>query len=215
MASLRPAGRPLTIRGEGEELDILSVRFPPALLRRVAAENETDPTSVRYRDDAKVEDPVLVRLGQAIRQQMESDGAVSTVVLTSIVESIVTRLFVAHCAEDHAVAASGPLSTETLNRVRAYVRAHLADDVTVGDLAGCANMGVSHFTRLFKQTVGQSPYQYVLHERVNAARRRLRSTERPIAQIALDVGFSSQSHLTRRFKKVVGTTPGRYRTAHR
>jgi AraC family transcriptional regulator len=214
VASLRPAGRSLALRGNGQGLDVLTIRFPPSLLRRIAAENETAPTTLRLRDTAQIRDPVLARLGQAIREEMESEGAMSSLVLTSIVESIVTRLFVNHCVEAHEVEATGPLSSETVDRIRSYVHAHLTEDIRVADLADCANMGVSHFTRLFKQTLGQSPYQYVLHERVNAARRQLENTEAPIAQIALDVGFSSQSHLTRRFKKIVGTTPGRYRTAH-
>ena len=95
------------------------------------------------------------------------------------------------------------------------MRAHLDSDVALEDLADEVDLSKYHFSRRFKKRTGQSPYQFVIYERVRRARRLLRETTQPLAQIALDVGFSSQSHMTRTFKNHVGVTPGQYRSAWR
>jgi AraC family transcriptional regulator len=110
---------------------------------------------------------------------------------------------------------TGALSQDRLHRVVRYVRADLDGDLALDDLAGAVGLSKYHFSRRFKARTGQSPYQFVIYERVRAARRLLRDTTRPLAQIAFDAGFSSQSHFTRTFKQHVGVTPGTYRAAWR
>jgi AraC-like DNA-binding protein len=68
-----------------------------------------------------------------------------------------------------------------------------------------------HFAREFKRLTGFAPHQYVLGRRVERARALLARGERSITEVALTVGFSSQSHLTTAFRRVYGTTPAAYR----
>ena len=67
-----------------------------------------------------------------------------------------------------------------------------------------------HFSRAFKAATGKSPYAFALGRRVLRARQ-LVFTEMPLGDIALAVGFSSQSHLTEHFRRSLGVTPGRIR----
>ncbi|MEL7444243.1 MAG: helix-turn-helix transcriptional regulator [Pseudomonadota bacterium] len=83
------------------------------------------------------------------------------------------------------------------------------------DLANIAGVPVSTFSRVFRETTGQTAYQYVLERRIARARQMLESREDPLAQIAYDVGFSSQAHMTDVFKKRIGITPGEYRKQRR
>jgi AraC family transcriptional regulator len=64
---------------------------------------------------------------------------------------------------------------------------------------------------LFKQAMGISPHQYVIQQRVEHAKLMLSKTDLAIADIALQVGFSSQSHLTQQFKRLTGMTPKQVR----
>lgn len=77
-----------------------------------------------------------------------------------------------------------------------------------------ADLGVSvrHFRRLFTQSYGLSPHQFVLHRRVQLACELLTGTDLPLAEVALRCGFSDQGHLGRQFKKALGQSPGRYRS---
>ncbi len=100
---------------------------------------------------------------------------------------------------------SGP----AIDRVRAYIDAHFADNFGLSTLSAVADLSVFHLARSFKAAVGLSPLAYRNQRRVTEARRRLLAGER-IADIALDLGFADQSHLTRQFQKLVGVSPGAY-----
>lgn len=65
--------------------------------------------------------------------------------------------------------------------------------------------------RLFHLTIGESPHQFVLQQRIGQAQRLLKETDMPLAQIAVETGFAGQSHLTGVFKQHYGLTPRAYR----
>jgi AraC family transcriptional regulator len=71
-------------------------------------------------------------------------------------------------------------------------------------------LGEFHFARLFKQTTGLPPHQFVIHKRVERAKRLIAAGRLSLSQIAIDVGFSDQSQLNRHFKRLVGVTPKRF-----
>ncbi|MEO0764266.1 MAG: helix-turn-helix transcriptional regulator, partial [Pseudomonadota bacterium] len=95
--------------------------------------------------------------------------------------------------------------------IDAFVDARCMAPVERRDLAGIAAMPVSTFSRLFKRTTGETPYQYVLRRRIARAAVLIRSDGRSLAQIAYDCGFASQSHMTDVFRAKLGVTPGRMR----
>ena len=103
------------------------------------------------------------------------------------------------------------LSHAKLQHVRDYVRANLANDLSVLELAKIARLSPFHFSRLFKNSVGMTPCQYVIRERIREGSRMLRTGQDSIAEIALAVGFSSQSHFSDVFRKVTGSTPKQQR----
>ncbi|MGF1568848.1 MAG: helix-turn-helix transcriptional regulator [Nodosilinea sp.] len=78
-------------------------------------------------------------------------------------------------------------------------------------MASVINIRPTYFASLFKQGMGISPHQYVIQQRVERAKIILVKTNLEIADIALQVGFSSQSHLTQRFKRITGMTPKQVR----
>ena len=94
---------------------------------------------------------------------------------------------------------------------RAYMDAHFAEDVSLDDLARLANLSPFHFVRVFRRAVGAPPHAYLMNARLRAARALL-ATDRRLADIAQDTGFTDQAHLTNAFRRFTGLTPGRYRT---
>ena len=78
-------------------------------------------------------------------------------------------------------------------------------------MAVAVGLSKPHFVRLFRNTIGTSPHRYVVLKRIERARLLIGSTDVPLVDIALDVGFASQSHFTRIFREVVGVTPGEIR----
>jgi AraC family transcriptional regulator len=92
-----------------------------------------------------------------------------------------------------------------------YINDYLNQDIKLADLAALLDMSQFHFSRLFKQSIGITPYQYLLQQRVERAKQLLKQTERSIMDIALECGFNSHSHLSKQFRQVTGMSPRAYR----
>jgi AraC family transcriptional regulator len=91
-----------------------------------------------------------------------------------------------------------------------YIQSN-AQDLSIDKLASVSHLSPYHFSRLFKQSTGLTPHQYVLHWRIEEAKRLLTRTGLDLAEIAQRLGFHDQSHFTERFRKITGATPKRWR----
>ncbi|MCB1708076.1 MAG: helix-turn-helix domain-containing protein [Halioglobus sp.] len=98
-----------------------------------------------------------------------------------------------------------------LQSVLAHIRDHLGEDLSVATLAALAGVSITHFRRLFQEAMGTPPHRYVLATRLEEARKLLATTQLPIARIADECGFSSQSHFTACFGTAHASTPAEYR----
>jgi AraC family transcriptional regulator len=107
---------------------------------------------------------------------------------------------------------SAPLSPMQIRRVRDYIRANLARDMGLAELAEQAQLSPHYFSMRFKHTLGVSPHRYVLRERIDEAQRRLAVRQASISEVALSLGFSDQSHFSQTFRKLTGTTPKRFKS---
>ncbi|WP_129792722.1 AraC family transcriptional regulator [Sphingosinicella sp. CPCC 101087] len=103
-----------------------------------------------------------------------------------------------------------PRFREAIARAKDYLDSRHAEPFRLSELAEIARLSPFHLLRSFRSEVGLTPLAYRNQRRVAEARRLLKGT-RPIAEIALEVGFADQSHLTRHFQRIVGVSPGRYR----
>jgi AraC family transcriptional regulator len=103
------------------------------------------------------------------------------------------------------------LTHTQLQQVRDYINTYLDRDLSLVQIARVINLSPTYFASLFKHATGISPHQYVIKQRVKRAKMMLSKTDLAIADIALQVGFSSQSHLTQQFKRLTRTTPKQIR----
>lgn len=101
-----------------------------------------------------------------------------------------------------------PLSLAQMNKVHAFVDAHLGDPIGLVELASAAGLSAYHFARRFKAARGETPHQYLTHRRLERARRLIAERKLTLASIAVVVGFSSQSHMTTAFRTHFARTPG-------
>lgn len=119
-------------------------------------------------------------------------------------------------ALSHALSPAAPKSNGLprwrLQRALDYVEQNLASEIRLSDLADAARLSPNHFSELFRQSMGTSPYRYVLTRRVEAAKRLLRDSMLGVLDVALAVGFSDQSHFSKVFRRATNVTPGAYRT---
>lgn len=106
---------------------------------------------------------------------------------------------------------SGGLGGHRRRRIIDFIAAHLGEDLNLNDLAIEAGLSPDHFSKAFKASFGTPPWRYVNEQRILRAKDMLRLGNRSLAEIALDLGFASQSHFTDVFRKITGTTPSRFR----
>ena len=93
----------------------------------------------------------------------------------------------------------------------AYLNEHVAESVSVERLAAISHYSVAQFRKLFEQLTQMTPSEYVLRTRVNKARTLLTTTDRRIADIAVETGFCDHSHFIKSFRRATGLTPNEFR----
>jgi len=97
--------------------------------------------------------------------------------------------------------------TDALRRIEAEADGSLS----LAALAREAAMSPYHFLRTFRQVVGMTPHQFLLHTRLHRAAVRLHRSDEAISAIAFDLGFNDLSTFNRRFRRVTGLSPTAYR----
>ncbi len=100
---------------------------------------------------------------------------------------------------------------DSIQDVKNYIAENLSEKLTVQRLADESHMSTSHFSRVFKQQTGFSPYDYVLITRLNKAKYLLQKTEMSVSSIAYETGFNSESNFICFFTDNEGISPGKFR----
>ncbi len=109
---------------------------------------------------------------------------------------------------------SEPKQNPVIPKVLEYLKDNIATPVTLTDMAKRTGYSPHYFHGIFTSVMGQTPQQYLLQLRIRRAKDLLVRTDRSLAQIAYECGFSSQSYFNLQFRNQTGTTPGQYRKAH-
>jgi len=92
-----------------------------------------------------------------------------------------------------------------------YIREHLTDNLNVQQLASLACMSKPHFFRSFKRELGMSPIDYILHERIQLAKRLLADPNLSVSEAGYQSGFNNLTHFAVQFKKTEGLPPSQYK----
>ena len=100
---------------------------------------------------------------------------------------------------------------QTVEKVCAYVKEHLADDLSLVRLADLMDYSSTYLSRIFKEVKGIGYNDYVVECRMECAAWLLGGTKQPLSEIAAQVGYASSSYFIRTFRKVFGMTPTEYR----
>ena len=96
-----------------------------------------------------------------------------------------------------------------------YLTPHLNEQFTIQSLSEMAQVSQTSFRRLFKAHTGKSPSDYIRELRMTSAARMLLTSDREIAEIGYQVGFSDANYFSRTFRQVFGVSPHQYRRISR
>ncbi len=210
---LRPAGRaPYEVRWQAissQPVQTLFLQLHTDLVSRTIEELAGATTrQVTVAENIAFQDPLLMQICLTLWHDLKRQAPTEKLYLQSI-----AQLLAVHLLRDGspAVGNGQTLTHQQMRHVTDFIQAHLDQALSLEQLAQQAGLSPYHFSRLFRQTTGESPHQFVLGQRIECARQLLTQTDAPLAQVALQSGFASQSHLSSVFKRCLGLTPRAYR----
>jgi AraC family transcriptional regulator len=154
-----------------------------------------------------IHEPGSIAAAARIRQMLDEDCGLAS----ELVES---------CCLDLAGTISGPFETEArhapswLVEARQIMRDRHTDEITIREVADTLGIHCVHLARAFRRYFHVSPSEYVSRCRIWRAQELLTTSRLPLAEVALEVGFSDQSHFTCAFRRETAMTPAAYRRLH-
>lgn len=181
---------------------------PVALTQKVG--DITREYSVELLPQFAVSDSLIRGVVLALQQELSNPGFGGQLYLDSLSMTLCTHLTRHYSIQKPTPIVPCSLSGTTLNRVKEYIETHLAEDLSLTQLAAIAKISPNYFGTQFKQYMGITPHQYVIQQRILTAKQLIISRKGTISEIANSVGFADQSHFTRHFKRLMGVTPKKF-----
>jgi AraC family transcriptional regulator len=193
------------------KIEFLLMELAPKFVQWAADELAT-PEPVQVRQQWAEKDERLHHLMLAMHHELLDNCPSGPLFGEYIGLSFATALLTRHSAAPTRLTPyKGGLSPYKLKQVTEFMHANLSDGISLTEIANSVQMGPCHFARAFKVSTGLSPHQYVLRRRIEAALKKLKEPHVEFADLAYDLGFSSQAHFSTVFHKLVGVTPSSYR----
>ena len=211
--AITPAEMPFFARWEGED-HYMQIRIAARFIQNVAREAlEINPDRLELLPEFRIRDPQIEAIGLMLLSELQQGNCGSRLYIESLTNVLAVHLIRQYTATQpqHPIYEGG-LPQHQLSQVLDYIDAHLEQDIKLADLATLLNMSQFHFSHLFKRAIGTSPYQYLLQQRIERAKKLLKDRDRSIMEIALMCGFNSHSHLSKQFRQATGMTPKAYRS---
>jgi AraC family transcriptional regulator len=211
-----PAGKPThwRVQVEDKPLSWMCIYLEPELVMETAQSAGINSDQILKRCFIQP-NPQVRQIAMMLLAELKSGGIAGELYVESLTQVLVVHLLRHYSSlqpivADHEVWASPNHYSLTHTRLQQsidYIHAHLDSDLSMTQIAGSVHSSPTYFASSFKRATGISLHQYVIKQRVERAKLLLETTDLPIADIASQVGFSSQSHLTQHCKSLTGMTP--------
>lgn len=207
LISVIPPGRRVEYRIEGA-VSFSSIHIPAPLIENLTGKPAAAEPDFRF----AFEDDFASACVDALLDEAQTPRTSHAPLVDSMTRSLVLRVLCGY--EDRAQSAAIEDRREAwLVAALDYIDLRLDLPLKLEDLAQHVEMSRAHFVRRFREATGEPPHRYVMLRRVDRAKQLLRNSRDALADIAHEVGFSSQSHFTQVFHALTGSTPGQFRGA--
>ena len=169
------------------------------------------PSPYVFVDPGFAADPVMGKLASTLVEANNMRSPYASLYCKCLALSVVVRAMEAGNGDPASFNSRIGLVPWRLRRAINFIDDNLSEPLTLRDIAEHAGLSRMHFAAQFKQATGLSPHAFLLHRRLETAKKMLLDGRFRIVDIALSVGFYSQAHFTTVFRRVLGTTPARWR----
>jgi AraC family transcriptional regulator len=183
---------------------------PQALIEAYEDVKQRDcPANFQLADPAYQVDHRLGQLASILGDAGDANSPFSVMYHDAMTTAMLARLLDTQTAP--AVKRSSGLSSQLLRRATDFMEANLHQTISLEDIAVQTGLSRMYFASQFRRSTGLSPHTYLLTRRLERAKELLAADTPSLLDVAIAVGFQSQSHFTAVFRKLVGSTPGQWR----
>ncbi len=166
----------------------------------------------------RISDPDIVATFCQLNEQFTNSDGLPALTRALHGQEIASRCFRALLAQldedDQALFLEPNQAWTRIQPALDFIQKHLADSISIDELAGLLDMSTDHFTRLFKKHLQQTPVQYIISQRVTRAAELLYASDLKFDDIARLCGFPNRRYLSRRFNEQFGMSPSDFRNSH-
>ncbi len=204
-----PFGAPLE-SAHASASDMLYLYLSNSFVDSLTQSIGVDHTQIEFSTYFGSDDPIIASIADQVMQEINYPALGSRIYLDTLKTQLGIHLLRHYLVgwSPFPIPSVEPLAhTRRLSRAVDFIHAHLAENISLEQIAAVEYLSPYHFLRLFKQTYGISPHQYIIQQRVRRASELLEHTRMTVQEIAVAVGFYNHTHLIRHFKRLTGRTP--------
>lgn len=192
--------------------DVIHLHVPNGLIAEFDREIRGRESAVLCSGKTLTRDPIMEPLGRALLDAEEIGDAFGRIYADSVTNAILARLLIlTHRSAPWQRSKAATLAPWRLRRAIDYIEGHLAESVSLSDIALAAGLTRMHFAAQFKASTGLRPHEYLLRRRIEHAQEMLTKTRMSVIEVALSVGFQTPSHFTTVFKRLTAQSPNAWR----
>jgi AraC family transcriptional regulator len=172
------------------------------------ADELTGTGNFSFKIPHNVDDTLLKHIAGILYEEISAGHIAGRMYAESLMITCIVHLASMYGACGRKIfAPKGKLSSGQLKQVIDYTRARIHSTLSLTQLASCVHLSAFHFSRLFRQTVGISPYRFVLRMKIELAQKLIKENYGSLSDVAYSLNFTDQAHFSNAFKKITGVCP--------
>ena len=196
-----------------DPFEVMHLYLGSDLVNRAALSLDLRPSRLRMREVSGGRDALVSGILGGLVNELRASHPASSLYVKGLLDSLTVHLLRHYRAPSAATERrTAQLPNWKLQRAVDHMEAHLAAPFDLDRLSGLCLMSRFHFSRAFRNTMGQSPSRWFVLRRVERAKALLRDTDDPVINVAMTVGYESPSHFAMVFRRETGLSPRQYRT---
>lgn len=200
-------------QSDGDANDTLHLYLHPHFVRATTETMDLDAAHVSLEPKFGIVDEHILHIAMSLHCELKEANVIGGVYADSLANLLAIQLLRRYTETKDEHTSRGGMVPHKLRKAIEFIKANLDQEQTValGAVAQEVEMSYFHFSRAFKQSTGVSPNVYMIEQRIERAKKLLSETDIPITDVAMRVGFASQSHFTTTFRRLAWTTPKTFR----